>query len=124
MAKGYIIAHVSITDPERYPAYVAANAAAFEKYGATFKVRGGKYEALEGKTRDRHVVIEFDSFEKARRSNAITRRNTQPRLKSANPVRNPMSLSLRGTTREARHHGGGRPHGSGAYPNRSRNRWL
>lgn len=65
MAKGYIIAHVTITDPERYPAYVAANAAAFEKYGATFKVRGGKYEPLEGETRDRHVVIEFESFEKA-----------------------------------------------------------
>ncbi len=65
MAKGYLIAHVTITDPERYPSYIEANAAAFEKYGAVFKVRGGKAEVLEGQSRDRHVVIEFDSYEKA-----------------------------------------------------------
>jgi uncharacterized protein (DUF1330 family) len=65
MAKGYLIAHVTITDPEQYPAYVEANAAAFSKYGATFRVRGGKAEVLEGESRDRHVVIEFDTYEKA-----------------------------------------------------------
>lgn len=31
MAKGYWIAHVRVTDPERYKDYVAANAKAFEK---------------------------------------------------------------------------------------------
>lgn len=65
MAKGYWVAHVTVTDPDRYPDYVAANAAAFEKYGAKFLVRGGPFELKEGETRDRHVVVEFDSYEQA-----------------------------------------------------------
>ncbi|MDE2363030.1 MAG: DUF1330 domain-containing protein [Hyphomicrobiales bacterium] len=65
MAKGYWIAHVDVSDPEAYKAYVAANAIAFSKYGGRFLVRGGKNEALEGKLRARHVVIEFESYENA-----------------------------------------------------------
>ncbi len=65
MAKGYWVAHVTVTDPDNYPKYVAANAAAFEKYGARFLVRGGRFEAPEGAARERHVVIEFDSYEQA-----------------------------------------------------------
>jgi len=60
--KGYWIAMVSITDPERYPDYVAANKAAFDKYGARFLVRGGQASSPEGFAADRHVVIEFDSY--------------------------------------------------------------
>ena len=40
--KGYWIAHVDVTDPEGYKAYMAANAAAFGKFGARFLVRGGR----------------------------------------------------------------------------------
>jgi uncharacterized protein (DUF1330 family) len=65
MAKGYWIAHVDVTDPEAYKAYVQANAAAFAKYGGRFLVRAGKSEQVEGKSRARHVVIEFDSYDKA-----------------------------------------------------------
>ena len=65
MAKGYWVAHVTVTDPDNYPKYVAANATAFEKYGARFRVRGGRFEAPEGAARERHVVIEFDSYEQA-----------------------------------------------------------
>ncbi len=65
MAKGYWIGRVDVTDPEAYKAYVAANAAAFAKYGARFLVRGGRFEAKEGSARARNVVIEFDSFDKA-----------------------------------------------------------
>ena len=65
MAKGYWIARVDVNDPEAYKAYVGAAAEAFRKYGARFLARGGRYEALEGQTRARNVVIEFDSFEKA-----------------------------------------------------------
>ena len=66
MAKGYWIGSVTVTDPENYPSYMAANAAAFEKYGARFLVRGGAFEAPEGSPRERHVVLEFESFETAK----------------------------------------------------------
>ncbi|MBO0765427.1 MAG: DUF1330 domain-containing protein [Hyphomicrobiaceae bacterium] len=65
--KGYWIGHVNITDPERYKDYVAANAAAFRKYGARFLVRNGESQVPEGSLAGRrHVVIEFDSYEAAK----------------------------------------------------------
>ena len=42
MKKGYWMGMVNVTDPENYPKYIAANAAAFQKYGAKFLVRGGQ----------------------------------------------------------------------------------
>lgn len=65
MAKGYWIARVDVSDPEEYKKYVAANAVAFAKYGARFLVRGGTFELKEGTSRQRNVVVEFDSYEKA-----------------------------------------------------------
>ena len=65
MAKGYWIAHVDVTDPEAYKAYVAANAVPFAKYGARFLVRGGRHEVPEGSTRARHVILEFKDYETA-----------------------------------------------------------
>jgi uncharacterized protein (DUF1330 family) len=59
MAKGYWIVRVDVTDPEAYKGYVAANAAAFRKYGARFLVRGGAFDCVEGTARARNVVIEF-----------------------------------------------------------------
>lgn len=67
MAKGYWIAHVTVHDPERYKDYVRLNAAAFEKYGAKFLVRGGAFETRAGNVPGvRNVVIEFESYEKAK----------------------------------------------------------
>ncbi len=65
MAKGYWIAHVTITDPERYQTYVEASRVAFEKYGAKVLARGGKFTGLEGNHRPRNVVIEFPAYEQA-----------------------------------------------------------
>lgn len=65
MAKGYWIVHITVTDPDNYPKYLAADAAAFAKYDASFLVRGGGFEAPEGPAKSRHVVIEFESYEKA-----------------------------------------------------------
>ena len=62
MAKGYWIARVDVTDPEGYKGYVAANAAAFSKYGARFIVRGGAFEAPEGTPRARNIVLEFADY--------------------------------------------------------------
>jgi uncharacterized protein (DUF1330 family) len=65
MAKGYWIVRGEVTDPEAYKAYVAANAAAFHKFGARFLVRGGKHEVVEGAGRSRNVVIEFADYASA-----------------------------------------------------------
>jgi uncharacterized protein (DUF1330 family) len=65
MPKGYWIARVDVSDPEGYQQYVAANAAAFRKFGARFIVRGGRFEAAEGVARSRNVVLEFKDYETA-----------------------------------------------------------
>ena len=65
MAKGYWIAHIDVNDPERYKAYVAANAEPLRKYGARFVVRGGRFENPEGSSRARNIVLEFPSYQAA-----------------------------------------------------------
>jgi uncharacterized protein (DUF1330 family) len=65
MAKGYWVARVDVTDPEKYQAYVAANAKPFGQYGAHFLVRAGRFENPEGSCRTRNVVIEFPSYQAA-----------------------------------------------------------
>lgn len=63
--KGYWMAMVDVTDADGYPLYVAANAAAFAKYGAKFVVRGGQGQVFEGPAASRLVVIEFASYQTA-----------------------------------------------------------
>lgn len=62
MTKGYWIVRVSVHNAERYPDYLAAAKPAFEKYGARFLVRGGRFDAMEGTPRERNVVVEFKDF--------------------------------------------------------------
>ena len=62
MPKGYWIVRGEVNDPEAYKAYVAANAAAFRKYGARFLARAGKHEVVEGSGRSRNVIIEFADY--------------------------------------------------------------
>lgn len=68
MPKGYIIGHITVNNPEAYQEYVVRDTPILEGYGGRFIVRGGRSEAPEGPMKDRHVVIEFDSFEEARRA--------------------------------------------------------
>jgi len=65
MAKGYWIGRVSVSDPEAYKDYLAANGAVFARFGARYIVRGGEFEAVEGTSRERNVVLEFPSYEAA-----------------------------------------------------------
>jgi len=65
MAKGYWIGHITVKDAAAYELYKAANAVPFEKYGGRFIVRGGRFQCLAGQTRERHVLIEFESYDQA-----------------------------------------------------------
>jgi uncharacterized protein (DUF1330 family) len=67
MPKGYVITRVDILDPKAYAAYAAAATKAIADHGGKALARGGRYEALEGKARARNVVLEFDSYDAARR---------------------------------------------------------
>jgi uncharacterized protein (DUF1330 family) len=64
--KAYWIAHVDVTDPERYSEYTHRAPAAIAQHGGRILARGGRSEALEGRaTPQRSVVIEFASYEQA-----------------------------------------------------------
>ena len=63
--KGYWIALIDVRDPEIYKQYIEANAKAFAKYGAKFIVRAGRHENPEKPTGNRHVVVEFESYDVA-----------------------------------------------------------
>ncbi len=63
----YAIVRVTVTDPERYAAYMALSPGAIEAYGGRFVARGGATEVLEGEPEDRRIVlVEFPSMEAAR----------------------------------------------------------
>lgn len=66
MAKGYIVAFISVKDAEAYKPYVEATTKIVEAYGGRYLVRGGEKTVLEGDAPfDRVVVIEFDSVDTA-----------------------------------------------------------
>lgn len=65
MPKGYIIGHFKVNDPETYKEYIARDTPILLDMGAEFIVRGGQSEIVEGTAHDRHLVIEFPSYEAA-----------------------------------------------------------
>jgi uncharacterized protein (DUF1330 family) len=67
MPKGYIITRSDVLNPEAYARYAAAATKAIADHGGKPLVRGGRHEALEGKARGRNVVVEFESYDQARR---------------------------------------------------------
>ena len=63
----YLIANITVTDPERYQHYRAQVPAVVAQYGGRFLVRAGAVHPVEGEFGlDRFVVIEFPSLEAAR----------------------------------------------------------
>ena len=66
MPKGYIIGHITVTDPEAYKEYVEKDTPILHRLGGRFIVRGGRSETPEGETQNRHVVIEFPSYDAAK----------------------------------------------------------
>ncbi|HPG89533.1 MAG TPA: DUF1330 domain-containing protein [Hyphomicrobium sp.] len=65
MAKGYVIAHATVTDPEKWGAYVAKSKIALDKFEGKPIVRGGKSQIMEGNGTLRNVVLEFPSYDHA-----------------------------------------------------------
>ena len=58
---GYVIADVTVTDPETYAGYRALTPGTIAAFGGRFLVRGGDHEVLEGAwTPGRLVLLEFD----------------------------------------------------------------
>lgn len=63
--KGYIIAHVQIHDHNAFESYLAIGLPSLDKFGGRQLVLGGQYKIMEGQDKERHVVIEFDSYQQA-----------------------------------------------------------
>lgn len=62
-----IIVDIEVTDPVPYEDYKKLASAAIAAHGGRYLVRGGRSEVLDGEwTPRRLVVLEFDSFEKAK----------------------------------------------------------
>ena len=65
MPAAYWIAHVEVTDPERYALYAKGASVAIAAHGGEFLARAGRYVQLEGKDRARNVVARFPSLDAA-----------------------------------------------------------
>lgn len=59
------IAHVDVTDAEKYAEYVEIASVVIPEHGGTFIARGGKFVQFEGRERKRNVVARFPSVEAA-----------------------------------------------------------
>lgn len=67
MAKGYLVVHLDVTDPEKFEQYRAKVPATIAQYGGKYLIRGGDMETMEGDAMPpRTVVLEFPSVEQAR----------------------------------------------------------
>ena len=59
------IAHVDVTDPEKYGRYIKVASVVIPDHGGAFIARGGRFVQFEGKPRGRNVVARFPSVEAA-----------------------------------------------------------
>ncbi|MDT0138883.1 DUF1330 domain-containing protein [Acidovorax sp. PRC11] len=67
MSSAYIIASVTVTNPEQYEEYRRLSTQAMQAHGAEVCVRGGRVEVLEGDWNPgRTVVLKFPTMEAAR----------------------------------------------------------
>jgi uncharacterized protein (DUF1330 family) len=63
----YVIAEVTVTDPQGFEDYRQMVPATVAQYGGKFVVRGGALEKLEGQWEPKRlVIIEFESAERAK----------------------------------------------------------
>lgn len=63
----YVVAEISVEDPEGYEAYRDMATSAVSEYGGRYVARGGTTESLEGAApAPRVVILEFPNLERAR----------------------------------------------------------
>lgn len=63
----YVIVQVNVSDAAKYDAYKRLAAAAVEKHGGKYIVRGGEAEDMEGsRPYSRLVVLEFATYDQAK----------------------------------------------------------
>lgn len=63
----YWVAHVAVSDPETYGKYAALATEAIAAHGGEFLARASRTIWLEGKQRERNVIVRFDNIEDAER---------------------------------------------------------
>ena len=64
----FVIADITINDPELYGEYKKLAPPAIAAYGGKYLARGGKSEKLEGNWEpDRIIILEFESLETAKK---------------------------------------------------------
>lgn len=61
----YLIADVSVSNPQQYEDYKRLSSQAMAEHGAKVLVRGGQTQRLEGREPGRTVLLEFPSVEAA-----------------------------------------------------------
>lgn len=59
------IAHVDVTDPDKYGKYIEVASVVIPEHGGEFIARGGRFVQFEGRKRARNVVARFPSVEAA-----------------------------------------------------------
>ena len=61
----YVIARISVTDPDDYATYASQTVELAAKAGGKFLAKGGPQVVMEGDAPDRHVIVEFPSLQDA-----------------------------------------------------------
>ena len=62
----YLLANITVNNPENYKEYVSKVKSVVEKFGGEYLVRGGEMNIIEGNwPNERYIVIKFPSREKA-----------------------------------------------------------
>ena len=62
----YAVVRVDVRDADEYAKYAELAGPAVAKYGGSFLARGGETIVMEGKTRARNVIIQFDDMATAK----------------------------------------------------------
>jgi len=63
---GYVVAEVDVTDPAKFKEYADKTPGTLAPFNGRYVIRGGKNLSVEGDAPKRFVVIQFESFDKAK----------------------------------------------------------